>query len=76
MKLYDMPLDFSMEETHDLFKLAEFVLLSPFDSGVTVGYHLKPGIRPGLVFSTGCDSTAAGVTSRTNSFDVSHEKWF
>ena len=43
MKLWwDMPLDFSMEETHpDLFKLAEFVLLSPFDVNcLTVGYHL------------------------------------
>ena len=63
MKLWwDMPLDFSMEETHpDLFKLAEFVLLSPFDSELLDGWvpSRKPGIRPGLAFSTGCDSTAA-----------------
>ena len=54
MKLWwDMPLDFSMEETHpDLFKLAEFVLLSPFDSELLDGWvpSRKPGIRPGLAF--------------------------
>ena len=62
MKLWwDMPLDFSMEEHPDLFKLAEFVLLSPFDSELLDGWvpSRKPGIRPGLAFSTGCDSTAA-----------------
>lgn len=63
MKIWwDMPSDFSFEETHpDLFKLAEFVLLSPFENELLEGWvpSRKPGIRPGLAFSAGCDSTAA-----------------
>tara|TARA_A100000164_G_scaffold254849_1_gene227065 strand:+ start:713 stop:4327 length:3615 start_codon:yes stop_codon:yes gene_type:complete len=59
---WSMPSDFSIEATHpDLFKIAEFVLLSPFESSILEGWvpSRKPGIRPGLAFSTGCDSTAA-----------------
>jgi len=59
---WKMPADFSIEETHpDLFKLAEYVLLSPFEPEILSGWvpSRKPGIRPGLAFSTGCDSTAA-----------------
>ena len=59
---WDMPADFSFEESHpDLFKLAEFVLLSPFETDLLNGWvpSRKPGNRPGLAFSAGCDSTAA-----------------
>lgn len=59
---WDMPADYSFEETHpDLFKLAEFVLLSPFENDILEGWvpSRKPGIRPGLAFSAGVDSTAA-----------------
>jgi hypothetical protein len=59
---FEMPLDWSMEETHpDLFKLAEFVLLSPFEPDILEGWmpSRKPGIRPGLAFSGGIDSTAS-----------------
>ena len=63
MKIWwEMPDDFSFELTHpDLFKLAEFVLLSPFENKILQGWvpSRQPGIRPGLAFSTGCDSTAA-----------------
>ena len=57
-----MPADFSFEETHpDLFKLAEYVLISPFEKDLLDGWvpSRKPGLRPGLAFSAGCDSTAA-----------------
>lgn len=59
---WDMPADFSFEDTHpDLFKLAEFVLLSPYESEILAGWipSRQPGIRPGLAFSAGFDSTAA-----------------
>ena len=59
---WKMPVDFSIEETHpDLFKLAEFVLISPYEPEILSGWvpSRKPGIRPGLAFSAGCDSTAA-----------------
>ena len=59
---WQMPPDYSMELTHpDLFKVAEFVLLSPFEPDLLNDWipSRKPGIRPGLAFSAGCDSTAA-----------------
>ncbi len=59
---WKMPSDFSFEETHpDLYKLAEFVLVSPFEKEILDGWvpSRKPGFRPGLAFSAGCDSTAA-----------------
>ena len=59
---WKMPVDFLFEATHpDLFKLAEFVLVSPYENGILEGWvpSRKPGIRPGLAFSAGCDSTAA-----------------
>jgi glycosyltransferase involved in cell wall biosynthesis len=59
---WKMPDGFSFEKTHpDLFKLAEFVLLSPFEPDILSDWvpSRKPGIRPGLAFSAGCDSTAA-----------------
>lgn len=59
---WKMPVDFSFEATHpDLFKLAEFVLISPYETDILEGWvpSRKPGIRPGLAFSAGCDSTAA-----------------
>jgi len=58
---WDMPEGFSFESTHpDLFKLAEFVLLSPYEKDILEGWapSRKPGMRPGLAFSGGCDSTA------------------
>lgn len=57
-----MPKNYSFEDSHsDLFKLAEFVLLSPLEPGILDDWipSRKPGNRPGLAFSAGLDSTAA-----------------
>ena len=63
MKLWwRMPKKFSFEQTHpDLFKLAEFVLLSPIEPDILDGWipSRRAGYRPGLAFSGGLDSTAA-----------------
>lgn len=59
---FEMPPDWKFEETHsDLFKLAEFVLLSPYEPKILENWRpsRKPGIRPGLAFSAGVDSAAA-----------------
>ena len=57
-----MPNDWEFRETHeDLFRLAHYVLVSPWDNSVLDGWlpTRKPGWRPGLAFSGGIDSTAA-----------------
>ena len=59
---FEMPKDWSFEDTHpDLFKVAEFVLLSPYEPSILENWEptRRPGIRPGLAFSAGVDSTAA-----------------
>ena len=59
---FEMPKDWSFEETHaDLFKVAEFVLLSPYEPTILENWKPSrgPGFRPGLAFSAGVDSTAA-----------------
>ncbi len=59
---FEMPKGWSFEKTHrDLFKLAEFVLLSPYEPNILENWKpsRRPGIRPGLAFSAGVDSTAA-----------------
>lgn len=59
---FEVPSDWSMEETHeDLFRLAHYVLVSPWDTSVLDDWKpsRKPGWRPGLAFSGGVDSAAA-----------------
>ena len=59
---FEMPSDWRFEDTHsDLFRLAEYVLLSPYEGNILDGWRpsRKPGFRPGLAFSAGVDSTAA-----------------
>lgn len=59
---WKMPDNYSFEDAHpDLFKLAEYVLLSPMEPNILDNWvpSRKPGHRPGLAFSAGCDSTAA-----------------
>ena len=59
---FEMPKDWKFEDTHpDLFKVAEFVLLSPYEPTILDNWKpsRRPGIRPGLAFSAGVDSAAA-----------------
>ena len=59
---FEMPKGWKFENTHpDLFKVAEFVLLSPYEPKILENWEpsRRPGIRPGLAFSAGVDSTAA-----------------
>lgn len=59
---WKMPENYSFVDAHpDLFKLAEFVLLSPLEPEILEGWipSRKSGYRPGLAFSAGLDSTAA-----------------
>ena len=59
---FEMPEDWAIKNTHtDLFRLAHYVLVAPWDSSVLKGWKpsRKPGWRPGLAFSGGVDSTAA-----------------
>jgi len=61
-----MPNDWKIEDTHkDLFKLAEWVLFSPFYEGfnkqdiLNYNWSRKKGNKMGLSWSSGVDSTAA-----------------
>lgn len=59
---FEMPEGWNFDQTHpDLFRLAEHVLIGPWDKTITTGWKptRKPGHRPGLSFSAGVDSTAA-----------------
>ena len=59
---FEMPKGWRFDHTHpDLFKVAEFVLLSPYEPKILEGWKpsRRPGMRPGLAFSAGVDSTAA-----------------
>lgn len=59
---FEMPEDWTIEGTHeDLFRLAHYVLVSPWDNSVLEGWlpSRKAGWRPGLAFSGGIDSAAA-----------------
>ena len=59
---FNMPKDWKMQTTHeDLFRLAHYVLVAPWDSSVLEDWipTRKPGWRPGLAFSGGIDSAAA-----------------
>ena len=59
---FEMPKEWRFEDTHpDLFKVAEFVLLSPYEPTILDNWKpsRRPGMRPGLAFSAGVDSTAA-----------------
>jgi hypothetical protein len=72
-----MPEDYVFEEAHpDLFKLAEFVLLSPFEKNILDGWipSRQPGFRPGLAFSGGVDSTAAMALLPEQTLLLYHER--
>lgn len=59
---FEMPTDWDLKETHeDLFRLAHYVLVAPWDTSVLEDWKpsRKPGWRPGLAFSGGIDSAAA-----------------
>lgn len=59
---FEMPKGWDFGNTHpDLFKVAEFVLLSPYEPKILEDWKpsRRPGMRPGLAFSAGVDSTAA-----------------
>jgi len=59
---FKMPKDWKIKNTHeDLFRLAHYVLVSPWDSTVLEDWvpTRKQGWRPGLAFSGGIDSAAA-----------------
>mgnify|MGYP001175716122 CR=1 FL=1 len=59
---FEMPEDWSFDQTHqDLFRLAEYVLLGKEHKDIIEGWvpSRKAGLRPGLAFSAGVDSTAA-----------------
>ena len=59
---WKMPDNYSFEDAHpDLFKVAEYVLVSPLEPDILKGWvpSRRPGYRPGLAFSAGLDSTAA-----------------
>ena len=74
---FEMPKDWKFEETHpDLFKLAEFVLLSPYEPTILDGWKpsRKAGLRPGLAFSAGIDSTAAMCLMPENTLLFYHER--
>ena len=74
---FEMPKDWKFEETHpDLFKLAEFVLLSPYEPTILDDWKpsRKAGLRPGLAFSAGIDSTAAMCLMPENTLLFYHER--
>lgn len=59
---FEMPKDWSLEETHeDLFRTAHYVLTSPWEDGILDDWipSRQPGWRPGLAFSGGVDSVAS-----------------
>tara|TARA_B100000767_G_C19777579_1_gene543614 strand:- start:5580 stop:8900 length:3321 start_codon:yes stop_codon:yes gene_type:complete len=59
---FEMPTGWNLKETHeDLFRLAHYVLVAPWDTSVLDDWEptRAPGWRPGLAFSGGVDSAAA-----------------
>ena len=57
-----MPKEWKLEETHeDLFRVANYVMTSPWEDGVLDDWipSRQPGWRPGLAFSGGVDSVAS-----------------
>jgi len=76
---WDMPRNWSLKKTHrDLLKLAEWVLLDPWFSDIIEGYEWtrKPGLKPGISFSGGIESTAAMLVMPRNSILAYHERDF
>jgi len=76
---WDMPRNWSLKKTHiDLLKLAEWVLLDPWFKGIIDGHEWtrKPGLKPGISFSGGIESTAAMLVMPRNSVLAYHERDF
>jgi glycosyltransferase involved in cell wall biosynthesis len=74
---FEMPLNWQFEETHhDLFQLAHFVLVEPWDKTVLDNWNpsRKAGWRPGLAFSGGIDSTAALALMPSNTVLLYNER--
>jgi len=76
---WDMPRNWSLKNTHiDLLKLAEWVLLDPWFGDIIEGHEWtrKPGLKPGISFSGGIESTAAMLVMPRNSILAYHERDF
>jgi len=74
-----MPKGWRLDRTHpDLLKLAEWVLLDPWQPGIIEGHEWtrKAGKRPGLSFSGGIESTAAMLVMPRNTVVAYHERDF
>lgn len=74
---FDLPKDWTIENTHeDLFRLAHYVMVSPWDTSVLEGWRpsRKPGWRPGLAFSGGIDSAAALALMPSSTILVYNER--
>ena len=74
---FHLPEDWSIENTHeDLFRLAHYVMVSPWDTSVIEGWQpsRKPGWRPGLAFSGGIDSAAALALMPSSTILVYNER--
>ena len=76
---WEMPSDYQISEQHeDLFKIAEFCLLSPFVGGILEGWKpsRKHGKYPALSFSGGIDSTAAFALMPKDTVLIHHRRDF
>jgi len=74
---FHLPQGWAIENTHeDLFRLAHYVLVAPWDNSVLEGWEpsRKPGWRPGLAFSGGVDSAAAMALMPSSTVLVYNER--
>jgi len=76
---WDMPKKWKLQSTHeDLLKLAEWVLLDPWFSGIIDGHEWtrKSGNNPSISFSGGIESTAAMLVMPRNTILAYHQRDF
>ncbi len=74
---FEMPLGWNIENTHeDLFRIAHYVLTSPWEDGVLDGWipSRKKGWRNSLSFSGGIDSTACMLLMPSDTVLCYHER--
>jgi glycosyltransferase involved in cell wall biosynthesis len=74
---FKMPLGWRIEDTHrDLFRLAHYLLTSPWEPGILQGWHpsRKKGWRPALSYSAGVDSHACLELMPKNTLVMYHER--
>lgn len=75
---WKMPEDWDYKGTHpDLFKLVEYILLSPWDTSIIKDWKWSrtQGFNTGLSFSGGVDSTAAMILLPVDTKLVYHERY-